>query len=157
MKHAFTKASLVEIVERYTTLIPTNKGFIAQCPLHDDNNPSFVLYPNDCDENSRWLCYGCHPEADDVISFVMLAENCSFQQALKICTSQVTCNDAFLRELEKQQAVNKDELLLYAMRANAMTAKYDLYECNQVFEQIDSWVNSGKLHRVDKLLSAYGV
>lgn len=154
----FQKAPIVEIISRYTELNPISKGFMGFCPLHDNvNTPALVVYPNDGPETAQWMCFGCHPKSDDVISFVMLAENCTFKEALKICTDTLTTTDAFMKELEKTVDAAKDTLYLYTLRAYNLIQKEHLSVCNKVFQEMDSLIESGKMHKIDRLLSEYKV
>lgn len=48
-----------------------------KCPLHEDNTPSFVVYP----ENT-WYCFGCG-KGGDSIQLYMELHNCNFTEACK--------------------------------------------------------------------------
>lgn len=50
----------------------------AQCPLHDDRSPSFVIYH---ETNSCW-CFGCQ-QGGDTIALTMLLQKLSFLEAVK--------------------------------------------------------------------------
>ena len=160
MNTNFTKANLVDVIQRYTELEDHGSYYTGFCPLfgHDNcNTPALVVYPNDGPETAQWMCFGCHPKSDDVISFVMLAENCSFKEALKICTDTLTASDAFVKELEKTQKQAKDTLYLYALRAYNLVQKEHLSVCNKVFKEMDALIEAGKLHKIDRLLNEYKV
>jgi len=48
-----------------------------RCPFHDDEHPSFVVYP----ETASFHCFGCRVSGD-VIDFVRRADGLSFREAL---------------------------------------------------------------------------
>jgi DNA primase len=49
-----------------------------RCPFHDDEHPSFVVYP----ETASFHCFGCRASGD-VIDFVRRADGLSFREALE--------------------------------------------------------------------------
>lgn len=65
------------------TLIPFNKlrknhaRSTTECPLHDDPNPSLVIYHN----NNTWHCFQCSQSGDN-IELVRKVYKLSFKQAL---------------------------------------------------------------------------
>ena len=73
------KRDIVAEVERHTQLRKSGRNFIGLCPLHDDHDPSFVVYP----DNQTFKCYGCQ-RGGDIIEFIQAAENCDFQQAVAV-------------------------------------------------------------------------
>lgn len=54
------------------------KTLVGLCPLHNEKHPSFYIYP---ETNSCW-CFGCC-QGGNVINFIRLLKNCSFQEAVK--------------------------------------------------------------------------
>jgi hypothetical protein len=64
------------------SLIPSNvrrtgKTFVANCPLHNDRSPSFVIYPD-----NHFHCYGCH-EHGDTIALTQKLHGLPFIEAVK--------------------------------------------------------------------------
>jgi hypothetical protein len=51
--------------------------FIALCPFHSENTPSFRIYPDD-----HFYCFGCGAHGDQ-IDWLRLQENASFTEALR--------------------------------------------------------------------------
>lgn len=49
------------------------------CPLHEEQTPSFVVYP----EQGRWWCFGACQTGGDVFKLVMLKEGLDFNGALE--------------------------------------------------------------------------
>jgi replicative DNA helicase/5S rRNA maturation endonuclease (ribonuclease M5) len=60
----------VEIVEEDTFLKKSGKQLKGKCPFHDDNSPSFTVYPNTGD----FHCFGCGVNGT-VVDYIMLRLN----------------------------------------------------------------------------------
>lgn len=69
---------LLPIVESYTAPRRAGREYSARCIFHDDSTASLYINP----EKNLFHCFGCG-EGGDTLKFVMLAENCSFREALK--------------------------------------------------------------------------
>lgn len=61
--------NIVDIINHYNIVELKQRGrrWMAQCPLHDDHSPSFVVFPN-----GKWKCFGCgeHGDAVDLVAKV---------------------------------------------------------------------------------------
>lgn len=66
------------IAARYTQLTRAGRQLKGLCPLHQEDTPSFVVYP----EQGRWWCYGACQTGGDVFKLVMLKEGLNFKGAL---------------------------------------------------------------------------
>ena len=58
----------------------SGKAKIGKCPFHEEDTPSFAIYP----ETNSWNCFadkGCG--GGDVITFYMKLHNCDFRTAIK--------------------------------------------------------------------------
>lgn len=73
-----SSVAIEDLVGRYIDLRKSGQTFMGRCPFHDDNNPSFVIYP----KTQTFHCFGCWAHGD-VISFLMKVEHLSFPEALK--------------------------------------------------------------------------
>lgn len=69
-------ADAVEIIGRQVDLKPTGKGHVGLCPFHEENTPSFYVYPD-----SRYHCYGC-PAKGDIFQYFMEMDRLSFPEAV---------------------------------------------------------------------------
>lgn len=58
-------------------LITKGAEYVARCPFHADNSPSFTITP----ENKTFYCFGCGAGGDP-FEFVMRATGCTFPEAL---------------------------------------------------------------------------
>jgi DNA primase len=55
---------------------------VGRCPFHEDEHPSFAVYP----ETRSFYCFGCNT-GGDVIDFVRRADNLSFRDALELLSN----------------------------------------------------------------------
>ena len=68
----------------HNNLKKMGKTLMGCCPFHDEENPSFAIYP----ETNSWNCFaGCG--GGDVISFYMKLNNVDFNTAVKELTSKL--------------------------------------------------------------------
>ena|SRR3990167_10748598 len=56
----------------------TGRILQGKCPFHEDENPSFAIYP----ETNSWYCFACG-EGGDVFDFYMKKRGIDFKQAIK--------------------------------------------------------------------------
>jgi DNA primase len=68
---------LVQIVGRVVDLQNVGGRFVGRCPFHEDDRPSFTIYP----ETNTYHCFGCG-EHGDIITFVMRKESKTYHEAL---------------------------------------------------------------------------
>lgn len=78
-KERVRAANPIQVVAaRYTQITHAGRYLKGLCPLHQENTPSFVVYP----EQGRWWCYGGCQTGGDVFKLVMLKEELNFKSAL---------------------------------------------------------------------------
>ncbi len=73
------RISIVDIVSLYVELKKRGQSYMACCPFHNENTPSFSVSPR----NNIFKCFGCG-ESGDAIAFVEKMENVDFIEAVKI-------------------------------------------------------------------------
>jgi DNA primase len=73
------RITIEDLISRYVTLRRRGQSYVAQCPFHQDRNPSLVVYP----QSETFYCFGCEAHGD-ALSFLMRIENLSFPEALKV-------------------------------------------------------------------------
>lgn len=73
-------ADIVSIIGQYTTLRKSGRNYIGLCPLHDDHNPSFIVYP----KQQSWHCFGACNTGGDVVDFIMAINNVDIHNALTL-------------------------------------------------------------------------
>lgn len=73
------KAKTVHIEKIYPgQLRQTGRTLIGKCPLHNDNNPSFAVYP----ETNSWYCF-TEGKGGDVITLLQELYNLEFKEAIE--------------------------------------------------------------------------
>jgi CHC2 zinc finger len=72
-------ANFIAIVSRYTKLRRAGHQYAGLCPFHNEREPSFYIEPR----RKIWKCFGCDA-GGDVLDFIMLAEDCSFAETLRV-------------------------------------------------------------------------
>lgn len=71
------RANLLELVGETTKIRRQGVAFVALCPFHNEDTPSFHIRERD----NTFHCFGCG-EGGDVISFVMKSRGLSFYEAV---------------------------------------------------------------------------
>ncbi len=56
----------------------TGKLLKGKCPFHEDQSPSFLIYPN-----NSFHCFGCQANGDS-IAFIMKRDSLDFKEAVKL-------------------------------------------------------------------------
>ncbi len=75
-----SRTNLVELIGESIALTARGSSdFVGLCPFHDDNNPSFHVYP----ERQSYRCWVCE-EGGDCFSFVMKHDRVGFREALEM-------------------------------------------------------------------------
>lgn len=72
-------ADFLGIVSHHSRLRRAGRQFVGLCPFHSESSPSFYVHP----ERKIWKCFGCE-RGGDLFDFVMLVEECSFSDAVRI-------------------------------------------------------------------------
>ena len=73
------RLDLVDHIGASVTLKKQGRNFAACCPFHQENTPSFVVFP----DRQTWRCFGACATGGDVFTFVMKVEGTEFPGALK--------------------------------------------------------------------------
>lgn len=82
MTDQIKKAKQTSITSLYKgELKPSGKALIGKCPLHDDNNASFAIYP----ATNSFYCF-TEGIGGDVIKFYQLLYKVDFKKAIKKLT-----------------------------------------------------------------------
>lgn len=135
-----------------------NGYWIGKCPLHDDNNPSFVVYP----ESGKFLCFSCHPKAGDVIDFAMAYKGIGFVEAKKICTTELDMFSSCLRGLNEfygkaSDSVDTHELQYRATKILDEPRTLDLRDALSVLSEFDQYMAENRWMNADGLLRTHGL
>ncbi|MEX1195476.1 MAG: CHC2 zinc finger domain-containing protein [Dehalococcoidia bacterium] len=71
--------SIADIVAKHGVVLrDSGAHLVGLCPFHQDEHPSFAVYP----DTRSFYCFGCNA-GGDVIDFVRRADNLSFRDALE--------------------------------------------------------------------------
>ncbi len=73
------KTDIVHLIGDYLPLKKAGKNYVANCPFHKDDTPSFSVSPS----LNIFHCFGCG-KSGDVITFVMEFEKVPFAEAVRI-------------------------------------------------------------------------
>lgn len=83
------RADIYEVVSQYVELRRSGANFVARCPFHNENTPSFIVNP----QRNIFKCFGCG-EGGDSIGFLMKIENLNYAEAVEklayICNFTLT-------------------------------------------------------------------
>jgi DNA primase len=77
------KIEITHLIGDYLPLKKTGKNYVANCPFHKDDTPSFHVSP----ALNIFHCFGCG-KSGDVISFVMEFEKVPFVEAVRILAAR---------------------------------------------------------------------
>ncbi len=70
---------IVQLVSEYADVDTSSRIPKTLCPFHNENTPSFVMYP----DTGHWHCFGACATGGDIFSFIMKKENLQFKEALR--------------------------------------------------------------------------
>ena len=103
------RLDIVDVVSGYVPdLKRAGNSYKARCPFHQENTPSFVVFPN----TQTWRCFGGCATGGDMFSFVMRTENTDFTGSMRVLAAQ-----AGVRIEERRQRNDDDPL--YALNDSA--------------------------------------
>ena len=74
------------------------RGNKALCPFHEENKPSFQVYL----KTDSFYCFGCG-KGGDVFTFIMMIENVSFVEAVRILANRKGIDLPELSEEDKEE------------------------------------------------------
>ena len=79
-----SRLDIVEVISQRLVLQRSGNSFKANCPFHQENTPSFHVFP----DRQSWRCFGSCATGGDVLSFVMKSDNLEFRDALRQMAQQ---------------------------------------------------------------------
>ncbi len=77
VKEIKRRLSIINLIEGYTSIKKTGKGFVALCPFHDDHNPSMHVD----EEKGLFHCFSCGA-GGDMLGFYMRYNGLTFPEAV---------------------------------------------------------------------------
>jgi len=72
------RLSIIDLIESYTSVKKTGRGYVGLCPFHDDRNPSMHID----EEKGLFHCFSCGA-GGDILGFYMRYNNTTFPEALQ--------------------------------------------------------------------------
>ena len=75
---------IISLVSSYTSIVKKGCNYMGLCPFHSEKTPSFCVYSN----TNSFYCFGCGV-GGDVITFVMLAENLQYKDAIEFLANKL--------------------------------------------------------------------
>ena len=133
IKELISNIDIIEIVSRFIKLKKMGRNFMACCPFHNENTPSFSVNAN----KQLYYCFGCHA-AGDAISFLSAHENLSFIEAVEELANIKGIVVPFEEKLTSQK-LNEISLIYQALkdagRLFRWNLKYDINK-NEIIEYI---------------------
>ncbi|MCH7517991.1 MAG: DNA primase [Candidatus Dadabacteria bacterium] len=106
--------SIINLVESYTSVKKTGKGYVGLCPFHDDSNPSMHVD----EEKGLFHCFSCGA-GGDIFGFYMRYNNLTFPEAFSELAKKAAVNIDRLPESVPRRSKNS---VLY--KINAVASKY---------------------------------
>jgi len=77
VKEIKRRLSIINLIESYTSIKKTGRGYVGLCPFHDDHNPSMHVD----EEKGLFHCFSCGA-GGDILGFYMRCNNLTFPEAL---------------------------------------------------------------------------
>lgn len=75
-----SRIDTVDFIGRYVSLKQSGRSYKALCPFHQEDTPSFVVFPH----TDTWHCFGSCGEGGDIFNFVQKIEGLEFGEALEM-------------------------------------------------------------------------
>ena len=108
------RLSIINLVESYTSVKKTGKGYVGLCPFHDDTNPSMHVD----EDKGLFHCFSCGA-GGDIFGFYMRYNNLTFPETL----SELAKKAGVTIERQPESVPRKSpNSVLY--KINAVAAKY---------------------------------
>ncbi len=107
------RTDIVDLIQSRVPLKKAGRNFKANCPFHNENTPSFIVFP----ERGSWHCFGACGTGGDAFSFIQRADNLTFSEALSRLAERagVTIPD----NRRQDEAQRKQNDVLYTALQNA--------------------------------------
>ncbi|BCX15650.1 MAG: hypothetical protein KatS3mg097_542 [Candidatus Parcubacteria bacterium] len=121
-----------EVIQRETDIaIPNRRTPQIKCPFHNDNHPSFTIYP----KTNSWYCFGCG-KGGNVISFIKICHNLTTKDAIRYLKKH------YLREIDDIEEKTEE------------AASEGFYKLIDLTEELKDWLKKRKL--TDETIAKFG-
>ena len=72
-----SKVNILDLISDVVDLKSSGTSYKGLCPFHQENTPSFVVYPG----KGTWTCFGSCASSGDIFEFLMRKDGISFREA----------------------------------------------------------------------------
>ena len=72
-----SKVNILDLISDVVDLKSSGTSHKGLCPFHQENTPSFVVYPG----KGTWTCFGSCASSGDIFEFLMRKDGISFREA----------------------------------------------------------------------------
>ena len=107
------RLSIINLIESYTSVKKSGRGFVGLCPFHDDKNPSMHID----EDKGLFHCFSCGA-GGDIFGFYMRYNNVSFPEALTELAKKA--NVELKKPAHKKPKENSRISLLYKVNKAAL-------------------------------------
>lgn len=125
-KDLLSKIDIVDVISSYIELKRVGNNYVARCPFHPDDTPSFYVSPS----KGIFKCFGCGV-GGDAVKFVSLYENIDYWEALEKLAKRYGIRINLKRK-------GKDSQLLLALERVAEFYHEELRHSKQAVEYLQS-------------------
>lgn len=109
---------IVELIGEYVDLNSSGKNYVALCPFHQENTPSFTVNPN----KQFYYCFGCGAGGDS-INFIQEIDNLSFQESVLTLAERAGIEVDIKGGIDKEQMKLREAIF----SANKLASKFYNY------------------------------
>ncbi|MFN2363216.1 MAG: DNA primase [Halarsenatibacteraceae bacterium] len=109
---------IVELIGEYVDLNSSGKNYVALCPFHQENTPSFTVNPN----KQFYYCFGCGAGGDS-INFIQEIDNLSFQESVLTLAERAGIEVDIKGGIDQEQMKLREAIF----SANELAAKFYNY------------------------------
>ncbi|MDR2713512.1 MAG: DNA primase [Clostridiales bacterium] len=120
-----SKTDIVELISNYLVLKKQGKNFVAICPFHAEDTPSFSVSP----EKQIFYCFGCQ-KGGNALNFVMEMESLTLPEAAEKLASRVGVVIPRQEYTPAQAAKTKEKNEIYRMHTLAAEFYQSLLAAN---------------------------
>jgi len=108
------RLSIINLVESYTSVKKTGKGYVGLCPFHDDSHPSMHVD----EEKGLFHCFSCGA-GGDIFGFYMRYNNLTFPEAFSELAKKADVN--IERQPESVPRISQNSVLY---KINTVASKF---------------------------------
>ena len=114
-----SKVNILDLISDVVDLKSSGTSYKGLCPFHQENTPSFVVYPG----KGTWTCFGSCASSGDIFEFLMKKDGISFREAyVRLAEiANIPINSTSTNTQEIKVPANKFNSLI---KANEAASKY---------------------------------